>query len=161
MIAALHAATPQRRNASTTVEAALHRSAPNFVALSTFGEIELYAWLGGRRAMILFSSETTDTTSPTLLEALGALSATIDREQIALLAVSTATLEQLLEWLDLRRRSHLAAVDCPLVADPEGVISEAIGLPRPHCCVVEIALDRTIVAVHPFPGPSRVDSSSG
>jgi alkyl hydroperoxide reductase subunit AhpC len=122
------------------VAALIGKHAPNFVALSTIGEIELYAWLGGRSALIAFFAD------ETLLDALIGLHCS----QIAIVAVCGATLQALLQQSDRARLRGTKAFDFPLVADPEGAIAAAYGsiIDPSRPCVIEVAPDRTIRRVH-------------
>jgi len=120
------------------------RVAPNFVALSTIGEIELYAWLGSRTALIAFCAD------EALLDALSTLAERAAELGLAILVVCGASLQALLQYADRRRIQGAHAIEFPLIADPEGVIASAYGFSRIACAaaVVEVGCDRTVRQVH-------------
>jgi peroxiredoxin len=125
--------------------------AANFVALSTAGELDLYGWLGSRRALIAFCPPGMHRSNEALLNRLAAFAQTVSPREVAVLAVCEASLEELLVRVDRARTEH--AIDFPLVADPERTIATAYGCDDSAVAsVLRIDADRRICDVRPFDG---------
>ena len=120
------------------------RQARNFVAISTEGELELYAWLP-RAGVLGFCPTPPDARSDQMMRAL----ARQVQPQLACAAIVPAPLAVL-----LARRAELGVL-LPMVADPERVIAAAYGLERDERpSIVLVTAGKRVEGVWRYPDES-------
>jgi len=106
--------------------------APDFTAVTTVGNINLYDWLGDSWG-ILFS-HTADFT-PVCTTELGMASKMKDefkKRNVKMLAVSVDPIEQHFEWIKDINETQQTTLDFPIIADSEKKVSELYDMIHPN-----------------------------
>lgn len=106
--------------------------APDFTAVTTVGNINLYDWLGDSWG-ILFSHPADFT--PVCTTELGMASKMKDefkKRNVKMLAVSVDPIEQHFEWIKDINETQQTTLDFPIIADSEKKVSELYDMIHPN-----------------------------
>lgn len=104
--------------------------APNFVAPTTDGEIELYRWQGRRWALLLVNPAELTPVLATELVALSRLRAELDRRETKVIGVSVDSVAEQSRWRARVERVTGVRVGFPLIGDSAGSVSAKYGIAR-------------------------------
>jgi thioredoxin-dependent peroxiredoxin len=121
--------------------------APNFKAITTAGEIDLYEYLGNGWG-ILFSHPADFTpVCTTELGKTASLKSEFDKRNVKVLALSVDPLEKHMGWIKDINETQNTKVEFPLIADPDRKVANLYGMIHPNAS--ETATVRSLFVISP------------
>ena len=106
--------------------------APNFRAMTTAGEIDLYSYLGNGWGVLFSHPADFTPVCTTELGRTALLGEEFRRRGVAVLAVSVDPIEKHTSWIgDINETQH-CSVNFPLIADADRKVSELYGMIHPN-----------------------------
>ena len=106
--------------------------APNFIAASTEGEIELYAYLGTSWGVLFSHPRDFTPVCTTELGEVARLKRQFDARNVKVIGLSVDALPDHVRWSkDIEETQHVR-LNFPLIADPDRRVSDAYGMIHPN-----------------------------
>ncbi len=110
-------------------------TAPDFTAESSIGEVNFYEYLGDSWGVLFSHPGDYTPVCTTELGRTAALKSEFEKRNVKVLAVSVDNLEKHTGWINDINETQNVAVDFPILADPNRVISELYDMIHPNATV--------------------------
>jgi alkyl hydroperoxide reductase subunit AhpC len=107
-------------------------AAPNFTALTTKGEINLYEYLGDSWGLLLSHPADFTPVCTTELGRTAQLNEEFKKRNVKALAISVDPIKEHHEWISDINETQNTFVDFPLIADKDRVVSELYDMIHPN-----------------------------
>jgi len=122
-------------------------SAPNFTAMTTQGEINLYEWLGDGWGMLFSHPADFTPVCTTELGRTAALKGEFDKRNVKAMAVSVDPLDSHMEWIKDIEETQNVTMNFPIVADADRKVAELYDMIHPSVTVKTTV--RTVFVIGP------------
>jgi alkyl hydroperoxide reductase subunit AhpC len=106
--------------------------APNFIAASTEGEIELYAYLGSSWGVLFSHPRDFTPVCTTELGEVAKLKPQFDARNVKVIGLSVDPLPDHVAWAKDIEETQKVRLNFPLIADPDRRVSDAYGMIHPN-----------------------------
>jgi len=106
--------------------------APNFIAASTEGEIELYAYLGTSWGVLFSHPRDFTPVCTTELGEVARLKPQFDARNVKVIGLSVDALPDHVKWSKDIEDTQRVRLNFPLIADPDRRVSDAYGMIHPN-----------------------------
>lgn len=104
---------------------------PDFTADTTIGRISFQDWIEDRWAILITHLKNFTPVSTTELASLAELAPDFMRRKVRVMCLSAETRDAHEMWIADIEESHGVQVTCPIVADPEGLVSDLYDAANP------------------------------
>jgi alkyl hydroperoxide reductase subunit AhpC len=98
--------------------------APNFTALTTTGEIDLYKWMGTDWALLFSHPADFTPVCTSELSYLAKMKDEFDRRRVKILGLSVDTLQNHMRWLEDIQQLYGVKLNFPVIADPDRKVAD-------------------------------------
>jgi len=122
-------------------------TAPDFVAQTTLGTVDFYAWMGGSWCVLFSHPGDFTPVCTTEMGALSRLKGEFDRRGVKVLGLSIDTLERHAEWVREIEVTQGIQIRIPLIADPDRRIATLYDMVHPNTS--DNAPVRTLFVIDP------------
>ncbi|HXY91168.1 MAG TPA: peroxiredoxin [Acidimicrobiia bacterium] len=106
--------------------------APDFTAMTTEGPIWFHEWLGDSRGILFSHPEDFTPVCTTELGAVARLKEDFDRRNVKVIGLGVDSIDAHRRWADDIAETQGRALNFPLVADPDRVVSDLYGMIHPN-----------------------------
>jgi alkyl hydroperoxide reductase subunit AhpC len=106
--------------------------APDFTAPTTEGELSFHDWKGDSWAVLFSHPKDFTPVCTTELGAVAALKGEFDRRDVKVIGLSVSSLDDHERWADDIEQTQGAALNFPLIADPDRQVADLYGMVHPN-----------------------------